>query len=66
MMSWAAEEFQVIDSGIQGLDERVMLLAERLAANPLASVPPKCFGGWKPRRSAVFLPKTTSNRKISS
>jgi hypothetical protein len=38
-MSWAAEEFKDIDLGDRRLDKRAALLAERMAAKPLASIP---------------------------
>lgn len=50
-MSWAAEEFKDIDLGDRRLDKRAVLLAERLAANPLASIPQAC-GGWAETQAA--------------
>ncbi len=44
-MSWAAEEFREIDLGDRRLNRRAVLLAERLAAKPEASLPGAC-GGW--------------------
>jgi hypothetical protein len=44
-MSWAAEEFKDIDLGDRRQDKRAVLLAERMAAKPLASIPQAC-GGW--------------------
>lgn len=44
-MSWAAEEFRDIDLGDKRLDRRAVLLAERLAQKPGASIPEAC-GGW--------------------
>lgn len=44
-MSWAAEEFRDIDLGDKRLDRRAVLLAERLAEKPEASIPAAC-GGW--------------------
>ena len=41
-MNWAAEEFREIDLGDRRLDRRAVLLAERLAAKPEASVPQTC------------------------
>ena len=43
-MSWAAEEFKTIDLGDRRLNKRAVLLAERLAANPVASIPQACGG----------------------
>jgi len=43
-MSWAVEEFKNIDLGDQRLNKRTALLAEHLAANPLASIPQACCG----------------------
>ena len=44
-MSWAAEEFKNIDLGDKRLNKRTALLAEQMAANPMASIPQAC-GGW--------------------
>ncbi len=43
--SWAAAEFKDIDLGDQRLNKRAVLLAERLAEKPTASIPSAC-GGW--------------------
>lgn len=51
MVSWAAEEFKDIDLGDRRLDKRTVLLAERMAANPLASIPQAC-GGWAETQAA--------------
>lgn len=51
MMSWAAEEFKDIDLGDRRLDKRTVLLAERMAAKPLASIPQAC-GGWAETQAA--------------
>lgn len=50
-MSWAAEEFKDIDLGDRRLNKRTALLAERLAANPLASIP-QASGGWAETQAA--------------
>jgi IS4 transposase len=50
-MGWAAEEFKHIDLGDRRLDKRAVLLAERLAANPAASIPQAC-GGWAETQAA--------------
>ncbi|WP_425532185.1 IS4/Tn5 family transposase DNA-binding protein [Aromatoleum anaerobium] len=42
---WAAEEFEILDLGDQRLSRRAVLQAERLAAQPTASIPVAC-GGW--------------------
>ena len=46
-MSWASVEFKNIDLGDRCMDKRTrtVLLAERTAANPLASIP-QARGGW--------------------
>jgi len=44
-MSWAAEEFKDIDLGDRRLNKRAVLMAESLAAKPMASIPQAC-GGW--------------------
>ena len=43
-MSWATEEFKNIDLGDARLNKRTALLAEQLAANPMASIPPQACG----------------------
>lgn len=50
-MSWAAEEFKDIDLGDRRLNRRTVLLAERLAANPMDSIPQAC-GGWAETQAA--------------
>lgn len=50
-MSWAKEEFKGIDLGDKRLDKRAVLLAERLAAKPMASIPGAC-GGWAETQAA--------------
>lgn len=50
-MSWAAEEFKDIDLGDRRLDKRTVLLAERMAASPMASIPQAC-GGWAETQAA--------------
>lgn len=42
-MSWAAEEFRTIDLGDNRLNKRTVLLAERLAQKPVASIPNACL-----------------------
>jgi putative lipase involved disintegration of autophagic bodies len=53
-MSWAAEEFKDIDLGDRRLDKRTVLLAERMAANPMASIPQAC-GDWAQTQAAYRL-----------
>ena len=43
-MSWATDEFRTLDLGDQRLNRRTVLLAERLAAQPMASIPAACGG----------------------
>lgn len=50
-MGWAAEEFKTIDLGDKRLDKRAVLLAERLAEKPTASIPGAC-GGWAETQAA--------------
>lgn len=50
-MGWAAEEFKNIDLGDRRLDKRTALLAECMAANPMASIPQAC-GGWAETQAA--------------
>ena len=44
-MSWAAEEFETLDLGDARLNRRAVLLAERLAQKPGASIPNACQNG---------------------
>lgn len=44
-MEWALAEFRGIDLGDRRLARRAVLLAERLAEKPLASIPGACNGG---------------------
>lgn len=53
-MSWAADEFHALDLGDQRLNRRTVLLAERLAAQPMASIPAAC-GGWAETQAAYRL-----------
>ncbi len=46
-MSWAVEEFKDIDLGDRRLDKRTVLLAERMAANPMASIPQDAGAVWE-------------------
>lgn|SRR5512134_168322 len=50
-MSWAAEEFKDIDLGDKRLGQRLILLAERLAEKPTASIPGAC-NGWSETQAA--------------
>lgn len=50
-MSWAAEEFGGIDLGDRRLDNRAVLLLERLANKPTASIPGACHG-WGETQAA--------------
>ncbi len=50
-MSWAAPEFKEIDLGDERLNKRTVLLAECMAANPLASIPQAC-GSWAQTQAA--------------
>lgn len=43
-MGWAQAEFETIHLGDKRLDRRLVLLAERLAGNPTASIPGACKG----------------------
>ena len=50
-MSWAGEEFKEIDLGDVRLNKRTVLLAERMAASPMASIPQAC-DGWAETQAA--------------
>jgi hypothetical protein len=53
-MSWAAAEFNDVDLRDRRLDRRTVLLAERMAANPRASIPQAC-AGWAETQAAYRL-----------
>jgi IS4 transposase len=53
-MSWAADEFHALDLGDRRLNRRTVLLAERLSAQPMASIPAAC-GGWAETQAAYRL-----------
>jgi hypothetical protein len=58
-MSWAAEEFQDLDLGDKRRQARAVLLAERLADKPTASLPGAC-NGWAETQGAYrFLRQDT-------
>jgi len=60
-MGWAQEEFETIDLGDKRLNQRAVLLAERLAQKPSASIPAAC-GNWAETAAAYrFL----SNEHVS-
>jgi hypothetical protein len=54
-MSWAAEEFKDIDLGDKRRDQRAILLAERLAEKPTASIPGACRGWAETQAAYRFL-----------
>ena len=41
-MGWAEEEFETLDLGNPRLNQRAVLLAERLSRKPRASIPGAC------------------------
>jgi hypothetical protein len=53
-MSWAAEEFRGMDLGDARREARTVLLAERLADRPTASLPGAC-AGWAETQGAYRL-----------
>ena len=52
---WAAEEFKTIDLGDKRPDKRAVLLAERLAEKPTASIPGTCSGWAETQAAYRFL-----------
>ncbi len=54
-MGWAQAEFETIDLGDKRLDRRLMLLAERLADKPNASIPGACKGWAETQAAYRFL-----------
>ena len=50
-MGWAQAEFETLHLGDKRLDRRLVLLAERLADNPTASIPGACKG-WAETQAA--------------
>jgi len=58
-MSWAAEEFRELDLGDKRREARAVVLAERLADKPTASLPGAC-NGWAETQAAYrFLGQET-------
>jgi hypothetical protein len=53
-MSWAAEEFRGLDLGDKRREARAVLLTERLADKPTASLPAAC-NGWAETQGAYRL-----------
>jgi hypothetical protein len=53
-MSWAAEELKDINLGDRRLDRRTVGLAQRMAANPRASIAQAC-AGWAETQAAYRL-----------
>ena len=58
-MSWAAEEFQELDLGDKRRQARAVLLAERLADKPTASLPGACSGWAETQGAYRFLRQET-------
>ena len=54
-MSWAEQEFATIDLGVEWLDRRAVLLAERLGHKPGASIPGACEGWAETAAAYRFL-----------
>ena len=54
-MGWAQTEFKTINLGDKRLDQRLMLLAERLADRPTASIPGACKGWAETQAAYRFL-----------
>lgn len=54
-MSWAQDEFGTMDLGDERLNERAVLLAERLAAEPGESIPNACRGWAETQAAYRFL-----------
>jgi hypothetical protein len=54
-MTWAEEEFKTADLGDKRLNKRLILLAERLAESPMASIPEACSGWAEVQGAYRFL-----------
>lgn len=54
-MGWAQAEFETIHLGDKRLDRRLVLLAERLADSPTASIPGACKGWAETQAAYRFL-----------
>jgi hypothetical protein len=63
-MGWAQKEFEPIELGDKRLNERAVLLAERLAQKPGASIPAACES-WAqtPRRTAFCATSARTGRR---
>ena len=54
-MTWAEEEFKTADLGDKRLNKRLILLTERLAESPMASIPGACSGWAEVQGAYRFL-----------
>lgn len=54
-MTWAEEEFGTVDLGDKRLNDRLILLAERLSESPTASIPGACSGWAEVQGAYRFL-----------
>lgn len=54
-MTWAEEEFKTADLGDKRLNKRLILLTERLAESPMASIPEACSGWAEVQGAYRFL-----------
>ena len=54
-MTWAEEEFKTADLGDKRLNKRLILLTERLAESPMASIPDACSGWAEVQGAYRFL-----------
>lgn len=54
-MSWATEEFKGVELGDERLNERAVLLAERLGSQPTESIPNACHGWAETQAAYRFL-----------
>lgn len=61
MMGWGEEEFKTIELGDERLNRRAVLLAERLAQKPSASIPGACESWAETAAAYRFL----SNKEVS-
>ena len=64
-MSWAAQEFETLDLGDARLNKRAVLLAERLAAKPTASIPNAC-SNWTETIAAYRFLTSRNSLKMNS
>jgi len=58
-MDWATQEFETVELGDKRLNNRVVKLAQQVAAHPTASISVAC-GGWGDTATANAIRATST------